>query len=241
MNLHATLMRSLRTCLVVQLVLAPPLALAEITLKSVLDDYLQTQTQGLPGKVRYSIGALDPRVQLAPCSAFEPFLPHGTRLWGQSTVGVRCLAPASWTVYVPVQVSISGKYLLAAKALGAGKLINADDFVVRNGDLNTLPTSVITEPAQALGKTMKHSLAAGQPLRAEQLIEPWAVQQGQRVKLVSKNSAANSANPSSSFSVSSEGSALNNAVNGQLVQVRVQSGQAISGTARTGGIVEVSY
>jgi flagella basal body P-ring formation protein FlgA len=41
--------------------------------------------------------------------------------------------------------------------------------------------------------------------------------------------------------VSSEGKALNNASDGQVVQVRAASGQTISGIARPGGMVEVSY
>jgi flagella basal body P-ring formation protein FlgA len=68
-------------------------------------------------------------------------------------------------------------------------------------------------------------------LRSDQLIAPWVVQQGQSVKMQSSGPG---------FSVSSEGKALNNAAAGQLVQVRTNSGQTVSGIARPGGIVEVT-
>jgi flagella basal body P-ring formation protein FlgA len=42
------------------------------------------------------------------------------------------------------------------------------------------------------------------------------------------------------FSVSSEGKALNNATEGQVVQVRTSSGQTVSGIARPSGIVEIT-
>ena len=186
----------------------------------------------MPGKVSYSITPLDTRTQLTPCNAFEPFLPAGNKLWGRATVGVRCLGPSTWTIYVQVQVNVTGNYLVAARTMPAGYILGAADIVTRSGDLSTLPSSVITDQAQAIGKTVKNGVATGQPIRNDQLIAPWAVQQGQNVRTVSNGPG---------FSVSSDGKALNNAVNGQVVQVRTPSGQTVSGIARAGGIVEISH
>jgi len=225
--------RIFQASLAVLFLLAPPLSLqAQESLTATLDHYLRIQTQGLPGQASYSIGQIDSRTELRPCNAFEPFLPTGSRLWGKSTVGVRCLAPAAWTVYIPVQVKISGSYLIAARQVTAGQVLVAEDIVIRSGDLSSFPANIVTEQAQALGKTAKNRIAAGQPLRSDFLIAPWAVQQGQSVKLVSKGSG---------FSVSSEGKALNNAADGQVAQVRTSSGQTLSGIARAGGMVEVTY
>jgi flagella basal body P-ring formation protein FlgA len=43
------------------------------------------------------------------------------------------------------------------------------------------------------------------------------------------------------FSVAAEGRAIGTAGEGQVVQVRTPSGSVISGTARTGGMVEVAF
>lgn len=204
---------------------AVPLHAQEL-LTTTLDQYLRTQTQGLPGQVSFSIGQIDPRTQTRPCSAFEPFLPTGSRLWGKTTLGVRCLTPATWTIYVPVQVNVSGNYLITARPVTAGQLLGPDDIVIRNGDLGSLPANILTEPAQAVGKTAKNRIAAGQLLRSDFLTAPWAIQQGQSVKLVSKGSG---------FSVSSEGKALNNATDGQIAQVRTNSGQTVSGLPAPAG------
>ena len=214
------------------LLVVPVVSLAQNTLLSTLEDYLRIQTQGLPGKVSYSIGQIDARTQTTPCHAFEPFLPAGSKLWGKSTVGMRCLAPSSWTIYVPVQVNVSGSYLISARKMSTGHFLGKDDILVRNGDLSRLPANVLTDPTQAIGKTVKSGFSAGQPLRSDQLIAPWAVQQGQNVRTVSHGAG---------FSVSGEGKALNNAVAGQIVQVRTNNGQTVSGVARPGGIVEVSH
>jgi flagella basal body P-ring formation protein FlgA len=45
----------------------------------------------------------------------------------------------------------------------------------------------------------------------------------------------------SSFAVTAEGRALNNAAEGQLAQVRMASGQTVSGIARADGSVEISF
>lgn len=214
------------------MLLLPVLAYAQTTLNETLNDYLRTQTQGLPGKVTYTISPLDSRTKLSPCEAFEPFLPAGSKLWGRATVGVRCLGPANWTIYIPVQVNVSGNYLVSARPMPAGYMIGDTDVVVRSGDLGSLPTNVLTDRSQAVGKTVKAGFAAGQLLRSDQLIAPWAVQQGQNVTTISTGPG---------FTVSSVGKALNNAVAGQVVQVRTDSGQTVSGIARPGGIVDVAH
>jgi flagella basal body P-ring formation protein FlgA len=114
----------------------------------------------------------------------------------------------------------------------AGYLIGEADIVVRSGDLSTLPTNVLTDQAQAIGKTVKNGFSAGQPLRSDLLVAQWAVQQGQTVKTEANGPG---------FTVSSEGKALNNAVAGQVVQVRTNSGQIVSGIARPGGVVDVTH
>ena len=217
--------------LLLALALPPRMALSDPGLTDVIDDYLKAQTQGLPGKVGYSISPLDPRTQLAPCTAYEPFTPRGGKLWGKATVGVRCLGPASWTIYVPVQIRVQGSYLITTRPLPPGTVVRHEDFAVRNGDLTTKPSGVLTDPAQAIGNSVKNGLGSGQPLRSDQLVAPMAILQGQTVKTVSGGSG---------FSVSSEGKALNNAAVGQIVQVRSANGQTISGIARPGGIVEIS-
>ncbi|MEF8712555.1 MAG: flagellar basal body P-ring formation chaperone FlgA [Accumulibacter sp.] len=206
--------------------------LGQTSLSAALDEFLRIQTQGLPGKVSYGVGQLDQHAQNTPCSAFEPFLPPGGRLWGRAMVGVRCLAPKVWTVYVPVQVRITGNYLVTARQLTPGQVVTNTDLRTQSGDLGVLPANVVTDPAQAIGKTVRNGLAVGQPLRSDLLTAPWLVQQGQSVKLLSTGAG---------FTVSNEGKALNNATEGQIAQVRTASGQVVSGVARSPGVVEVSY
>lgn len=216
-----------------------PLALAQQAprqdtqaLRQLADQYLQAQSAGLPGKVTITIGALDQRMNLAACAAPQAFQQPGARTFGKTTVGVRCTAPTPWTVYIQAQVSVLAGYVASALPLVQGQPIDASQLVMVEGDLGALPNGVLTDMAQAIGKTSSMSLAAGAPLRADMLRSKPVVQSGQAVRVVSSGAG---------FSVSGEGRAIGNAAEGQVVQVRNKAGAILSGIARAGGLVEVVF
>ena len=92
---------------------------------------LVSQLSQQPGiKVDVAIGSLDPRLQLAPCQRVEPFLPPSVVLWGKTVMGVRCVAGATWSVTVPVQVTVTGPALVAATNLNAGSTPSDQDFKI---------------------------------------------------------------------------------------------------------------
>jgi flagella basal body P-ring formation protein FlgA len=153
------------------------------------------------------------------------------RPWGRTHVKVRCAEGATWSLYVPVQIHVTVDYLVSARPLRAGQLIAEADITRREGDLAELPADVLMDPAQALGQSANVSLPANRPLRATMLSQPLVVRQGQNVKVVATGTG---------FQVSSEGRALNNAASGQVVQVRLSSGEVVRGVARRDGTVGVA-
>ena len=193
--------------------------------------HLRLQTKGLPGNVTINMGQFDGS-RLPLCTAHEAFSPQGSRPIGKTNVGVRCLAPNAWTVLVPAQIAVSGNYVTTSRVLVAGQTILASDLATLSGDVSTLPNGVINDPANAIGKTLRNSLGPGQPLRADQLLSPLVIRQGQTVRVISSGQG---------FSVSAEGKAINNASIGQLVQIKMESGQTISGKARADGSVEIAF
>ena len=199
-------------------------------LRKVAEGFLQAQSAGLPGKVTIKVGAVDPRLALAACPAPEAFQQPGARPWGKTTVGVRCTAPV-WTVFLQAQVSVLADYITAAVPLAQGQAIEAGQLTTMQGDIAAMPNGIITDMAQAIGRTPIVSLPAGAPLRLDSLKSKPVVQQNQAVRIVSRGE---------NFSVSGEGKAIGNAGEGQVVQVRTPRGAIVSGTARQGGVVEVA-
>ncbi len=198
-----------------------------------VEDFLKIQTQGLPGQVSFAITPLDPRNHLMPCKEFAVSLTPGSRLWGNTSVMVRCQNEGGWKIYVPLRIRVQGEYLVTARALTQGQTLSESDLTRNTGDLTALPDGLLTDMNQAMGRTTRQSLPAGRPLRGDMLRQANAVQQGQSVKVIAQGVA---------FQVSSgDGRALNTASEGQVVQVRMANGHTLSGIARTGGIVEISF
>ncbi len=197
-----------------------------------VEEFLLTQSMGSPGEVKVSAGKIDSRINLPQCASLEAFLPTGSRAWGKTTVGVRCAYPGAWTIYVQATVSIVADYLVAAHPLPQGRMIGPEDVFAVKGDLTTLPPGIFTNASQAIGRTVGISLTAGSVLRRDMLREQLAVQQGQTVRLLTSGHG---------FRISSEGYALANASDGQVVQARASNGQVVAGIARNGGQIEVSY
>jgi flagella basal body P-ring formation protein FlgA len=135
-------------------------------------------------------------------------------------------------VYIQAQVSVQADYVAAAVPLAQGQPVELSQLVLMKGDIAAMPNGIITDTAQAVGRTPTVSLAAGTPLRLDTLKSKPVVQQGQSVRLVSNGNG---------FSVSSEAKAIGTAGEGQVVQVRTPSGSVVSGTARAGGLVEVAF
>lgn len=205
-----------------------PAQLAQIH-KSV-EQLVRQQTTGLPGKVSFTLGAIDTRLSLPACPAPEAFIPAGVRLWGNATVGVRCGGSNPWTIYIPVSVKILTGVVVAARALTQGRPIELNDLSLQEADLGQLPVAVITDPAQAVGRIATLSIAPGQPLRQDLLRSPPVIQQGQSVTLRAQGAG---------FRVSAEGKAVSNAAEGQVAQVRTPSGHTVNGIARLGAIVDI--
>jgi len=192
--------------------------------------FLKTQTSGLPGTV--SIQVRPPRSALPACSALDAFQPAGSRSIGKITVGVRCLAPTPWTVYLSAQVRVIGNYAVTRQPLPANHVLTAADVTLREGDLGSLPADVVTDADAMLGYRAVSGLAAGAPLRSALLRPPLVVQQGQTTRLVMNGPG---------FSVQSEGQALANASRGDRVRVKTRSGQVISGVAHDGQQVVIAF
>lgn len=158
----------------------------------------------------------------------EAFLPNGSQLAGKTSIGVRCNEKNGWNILVPVQIKITQELLISARQLTLGHVLHEQDIAKQSIEMSR--PAGFTNPEQVLGKVLRYSIAAGQVLRDDMLRAAYSVTQGQFVPITSHGPG---------FSVRNEGVALNNASEGQNVQVRVGSGRVIGGVARN-GTVEVN-
>ncbi len=192
--------------------------------------FLQEQTAALPGEVRISVNPPDERTRLGSCDEFQIALAPGARAWGAVPVGVRCLRPQPWQIFVQATVRVSAPVVVALRPVAPGSVVDAADLGSRIEELTVLPASVLQDPNLAIGRVAAMALQAGSVVRAEHLKQVWAVVNGQSVRVVYE---------SATISVTADGRALGNAAVGQGVEVRVGSGKTVRGIVRSTGVVVV--
>jgi flagella basal body P-ring formation protein FlgA len=196
------------------------------------EDFLRSQNADQPGIVNVFLGKIDSRQRLSACSDPTAFIPQGGKIIGRTTLGFRCNAPKQWTIYVPANVQLIGDYFVTTTVLAQGQTISSKDIKKVNGDLSTLPAGALTSEDQIVGRSAQSGLSIGTVLKLANLKNLLAIQQGQSVKIIALGS---------NFKVSTDGLALNNASEGQIVKAKTGSGQLISGIAKLGGFIEVQY
>jgi flagella basal body P-ring formation protein FlgA len=203
--------------------------LAQLT--AIAEDFLKRESNGHPGEVKVTVTSIDRNLKLAQCPNPQAAFPAGSRAWGKTSIALSCTAP-KWTIYMPAQVSVMAEYYVAAMPLSQGHTVVPQDLMKVSGDLTKLPAGIFTDASQVIGRSVSISLMSGAVLKHDMLKLPVVILQGQTVTLKTIGQG---------FEISTDAKALNNASDGQAVQVKVASGEVIAGIARQGGQVEVTY
>ncbi|MEW6353178.1 MAG: flagellar basal body P-ring formation chaperone FlgA [Pseudomonadota bacterium] len=180
-----------------------------------------------------TIGALDARLQLAACEIpLQAFLPPGSRMLGNTSVGVRCQGSRPWSLYVPVTVKAFGEVLVTTRPLPRGAQLGADDLRLAAVDITSLPADYLADPQQAVGKILKQPLAGGAVLAAAVLEARRLVRRNERITLLAEGQG---------LMVRMSGLALADGVSGEIIQVRnVLSKRVVEGTVISPGVVKVA-
>jgi flagella basal body P-ring formation protein FlgA len=192
--------------------------------------FLEQQVLPDGGEIEIVVGEPDPRLALAPCARFEPFVPRGAKLWGRSSLGVRCVEGANWTIYVPIEVRVFAPVQVAARPIARGQPVAPEDVRIDRVDLTRSGAQVYGADESLEGLVSVRAIAAGEPLRRDLVKAPPVVVAGDPVKVVYDGPG---------FAVSIDGKALTAAGEGQAVKVSTQNGRVLSGIARPGHVVVV--
>lgn len=219
------------TALLLSTATQPLLAADSAAIRQAVDEFLSLQIKDLPGKATYVIGNIDANRLPGACKGFDVSKGNGTRPWGRIQIAVRC-RDGAWQIWVPVHIRVIAEYVVIARPINAGQSLTEADLRMQQGELSDLPNGVLMDKGQAVGRVAMTPLPAGRPLRGDMLRQPTVVQQGQSVKIVGSGAG---------FQVSNEGRALTSAVVGQVLQVRLNSGQILSGVVRADGAVEIRF
>lgn len=172
-------------------------------------------------RMEVSVGELDSRLRLAPCARVEPYIPVGSRLWGKTRLGVRCLDGAiKWNVFLPVTVKAFGNAWVIKGDVAAGAMLTENDAMLAEVDWAEEASPIASNPAQWLGQVASRALTTGLPLRQSMIRPAQVFQAGAQVRVVAQGTG---------FQVVSDGQALSAGVIGQPARVKLDSGRIMSG------------
>jgi flagella basal body P-ring formation protein FlgA len=223
-----------QTAAPVQVAVAPNISISEPgasglgALDATLEDRLQTlamagarQVAPNQARVEIEIGKLDPRLRLAPCAQIQPYLPPGTRMWGRSRLGLRCLAGVTkWNVTLPLTIKVYGQAFVAAADLPTGTVLTQEHLRLAEVDIAGEAGAIYTQADGWLGRHLAKPVAAGQALRSVDLkLRQW-VQPGDRVQVMATGDG---------YAIAGEGQAMGVGLEGQDVRVRFDNGRMATG------------
>ncbi len=161
----------------------------------------------------------------------QPFLPQGQQAWARVTVGVRCVSGPNATIYVSAQVKVEGNFVTMVRPVSGGQPLAEGDVQLEQGELTAHPADLVLTLKDAVGQVAKQALSPGQALRGLYLQHENSIRAGQSVRVIANGSG---------FSVVNHGRALNSAMRGELIRVRLDDGQILNGIAADAGSVDVS-
>lgn len=195
----------------------------------VAEQFLLEQAAAYPGVASVHITPPTIRNQ-AQCEQLQPTLSSGLRLRSRQTITMHCLGPQPWSLHVQAQITIQGFYYVSNRTLQVGDTLSMDDLIGREGDILRLAPNTIIDPSLAIGHIATQRINAGSVIRSSALRDPQSIQRGQTVRTLARGAG---------FVASGEGQALQSGSPGTQIQVRVSSGQIITGTVLDAQTVQV--
>ncbi len=178
--------------------------------------------------------ALDSRLHLANCATpLQASLAPGGRSAARVTVQVRCADPGGWRVYVPVELTLFDRVVVAARSVDRGAVLNAADLNVEERETSALPASYMRDPAELAGFTLARPVVAGTVISPSVLAADHIIHRGDIVTLIAQSGAV---------IVRARGRAMSDAALRATVRVQnLGSGRQVEGVATGAGVVEVAF
>ena len=175
----------------------------------------------LPLRMEVEVGELDRRLTLAPCAQVEPYLRAGSRLWGKTRVGLRCVqGSAKWNVFLPITVKAYRPAWVVKGQIASGATLSESDLMMVEVDWAERTSPVVANQGDWLGLVATRPLSTGQVLRQDMVKASQVFTSGAQVRVVARGPG---------FEIATSAQALSAGVIGQSARLRMDNGRVVSG------------
>ncbi len=130
---------------------------------------------------------------------------------GRSTVGIRCTDHKPWSLYVPITINNFKQVVILKQAATRNKILTEADISLVKMNINRFSSGYFSDLNQVKGKILTQNLSKGAVLINNHIKLPMAINRGQLVTLIAKNSV---------IEVRAEGKAMSKGAIGERIKVK---------------------
>ena len=159
------------------------------------------------------------------CDAPRLTILNKNKQWGNLTISAKC---ENSTKYIQVYVAVTGSYVVANQSIGAGALMTEQMLKMQPGRLDKLPPNIILNKSEVLNHIALRNIDNGEPIKNSMLQKNWYVKAGQTVKVIVNGEG---------YSITSNGKTLSNGALGELINVKLNTGNVVEGVVSEDGII----
>lgn len=195
--------------------------------------YAMHAAQAQYNQPQISVSSLDKRLRLQACEVpLDTFSNKDRATAGQMTIGVRCHAPVSWTVYVSAEVKVMRPVAVAARPLSANHVLSQKDVKIERRDIASLRQGYMAETSALTGLVIRHSMPVGAIFQQNHLRAQAIVKRGEQVTLIAGVGG---------MEVRVSGTSLADASIGQRVKVKNNTSErVVEGIVDAPGVVRIN-
>ena len=182
--------------------------------------------------VTYSLSSVDDRLSLAACpNPLEVAFSGDPEKTTRATLLVSCEGKQPWRLFLNTEVEIRVEGWVSAQPIGREQRLRRDMLEERDVVINKRRRRGFQDPDNMLGMEAKRAINAGVPITPDMLIEPEAIERGDRVIINSRSDA---------FSITTRGEAVSSGrVGDQIPVINENSGRRVRGRITKPGHVSV--
>ena len=201
-------------------------------IQSAAEEFVRSRLPASPAKQFVTAAKLDPRLRVEACGqALQTFEQSATALGERVTVGVRCAAANTWTLYVPVAVEVEIPVLVLRRALARRARVAIVDVEPETRRVPGNAATFLLDTASLQGHRLKRSLPAGTALTVDMLVPDVIVRRGQQVTLIAA---------SGPVEIRAQGHALTEGAVDDRVRVQnISSLKVVEGVVESDSVVRV--
>lgn len=202
-------------------------------IRNAVENFLSSEVRAPErGQVVIQVNDLDPRLRLTACESDPiPYPPSSNRLAGKTTIEVTCPGPKSWTLHVPVRITLLQKVAIAEQYVKRGERIRPEDIRFEERDISELHRGYFTETESPEGYLAISTISKGRVFLPPQLERKDQIKRGDLVSIVASTGQ---------IEVRMKGKAMKNGSIGDNIEVQnLSSSRVVSARVVAPGTVKV--